>query len=127
MVTGNPTRINGLYNQIPTGSSVNIENGTGPWEAINGKWPITRINSTDFTIPFNSTGFPALTQPLRFYDETLRFKQRWPRKIFVTNNLWESMALAQNVTMSDAFASQSDSGSAFYSARYRTTVSLDVS
>ena len=96
--------------ELPTGSSVNIENGTGLWEAINGNWPITRINSTDFTIPFDSTGFPALAQPLRFYDETLRFRQRWARKIFVMNNLWESMALGQTLTMSDANASQSDSG-----------------
>src|SRR4029434_1297052 len=98
-----------------TGSSVNIENGAGPWEAINGNWPITRINSTDFTIPVNSTGLPALVQSLRLYDETLRCRQRWARKIFVVNNLWESMALGQTLTMSDAYASQSDSGSSFYS------------
>lgn len=115
VVMGNPTRVNGLYNQIPTGSSVNIENGAGTWAAINGKWPITRINSTDFTIPFNSTGFPALTQPLRFYDETLHFRHRWPRRVYIVNNLWESMAPGAAVTMSDGYATQSDNGGSFYS------------
>ena len=47
---------------------------TGRWAAANGTWLATAVSNTSFSIPLNSTGFPALPHEWLFY---LRLAAVW--------------------------------------------------
>jgi len=59
-VTGNPTVFTcSSPHGYPQGTQIYIEGGTGTWSRINvtgQNWPVTIINSTQISIPFDSTG-----------------------------------------------------------------------
>ncbi len=65
---------------------------TGTWTVANGNWLATAVDNTHFTIPLNSTGFPALPYNGTFifdwlpYGSHIRLKSSFDVNGFCSNN-----------------------------------------
>jgi hypothetical protein len=94
---------------------LNIEGATGLWSGANGRWVATPVNSTDFTIPFNSTGLGGLTGSVRFEDEAIKFSHQLPSRIRIEQNLWDGLGTMPSHTNANCCATFPNDSGALYS------------